>query len=295
MNCPVCDCVGMNSEFRVRPPVHLRIDGPVYAIWGCRDCGYKVAKPSPDRAVLERVYGADFYDTLQQDVPIGDDGRFLGGSSRWPVYKNAVRRVEMLRRMRPVGRLLDVGCGKGIFVKIASRYYDAIGIDVSPHAARWGRKLGIEVRCGDFLDENFSGLQCDIVTFWDSLASMSEPVEVTRKASLLLTDGGVIVATLPDGGSVACRLLGRYWPLMIPPINVAFHTRRSVELIAERCGLRLRRFVHQGKWVDAGFLLLKLRRTLRVDRRGARSPRSVRPFNVFLNLRDIATVILEKV
>jgi hypothetical protein len=58
--------------------------------------------------------------------------------------------------------------------------------------------------------------------------------------------------------------------------------------------LRLQRYGHLGKWIDISFLLLKLKRTLRLrdGSEGKREPGKGR--SVFLNLRDIATVILEK-
>jgi hypothetical protein len=141
---------------------------------------------------------------------------------------------------------------------------------------------------------DFGTQQFDIITMWDVLACIPDPLPTIKRVVSLLKPKGLMAATFPDGGSLACRWLRSYWPMMIPPVNLGFHTRKSIATMAEKTGLHVQRYGHQGKWIDFSFLLLKLRRTLRRsdDSKGNRKPGKGR--SVFLNLGDIATVILEK-
>jgi SAM-dependent methyltransferase len=283
----------MREKFQVFPTVKYDFTSR-YNVLQCRKCGYLAASPIPDSAVLQNVYNTDFHSTPQQAVPLGPDGRLLPESYTSAVYKNAQRRVQMLQRFRSSGTLLDIGCGKGLFCHAASAYYRVVGVDLAQHAVDWGRTLGLDLLCGDFQTMDFGTRRFDIITMWDLLACIPDPLPTMEGVVSLLNPKGLVAVTFPDGGSLACRLLRSYWPMMIPPINLGFHTHKSIATMAEKTGLRLQRYSYLGKLINISFLLLKLKRTLRLrdDKEGKRELGKGR--SVFLNLRDIATVILEK-
>jgi SAM-dependent methyltransferase len=149
----------------------------------------------------------------------------------------------------------------------------------------------MDLQVGNFTSTEFPPQSFDVITFWDSLASIPDQVNTVRRAAALLAPGGLLFVSVPDTSSVAARILGRHWPLMIPPINVAFHTRQSANHLARASGFQVLRFTHQGKWVDAGFLLLKLRSALGFG--GVRRPIG-RQFAVYVQAWDIATIVMTK-
>jgi SAM-dependent methyltransferase len=200
----------------------------------------------------------------------------------------------MLHGFRSSGTLLDIGCGKGLFCQAASAHYRVIGVDLAQHAVDWGRAIGLDLLCGDFRTMDFGTQRFDIITMWDVLACIPDPLSTMKYVVSLLNPKGLLAATFPDGGSLACRWLRSYWPMMIPPINLGFHTRKSIATMAEKTGLRLQRYGHLGKWIDINFLLIKLKRTLRLRDNSEGKRELGKGRSVFLNLRDIATVILEK-
>jgi hypothetical protein len=84
-------------------------------------------------------------------------------------------RVKMLRRRvkpsEPVD-VLDVGIGSGIFVSVLrSLGYFAWGTDVNPYAIEWLERKGW------FFPE---GRKATVLTFWDSLEHILNPVEFIR-------------------------------------------------------------------------------------------------------------------
>ncbi|MEV6596387.1 class I SAM-dependent methyltransferase [Actinoplanes sp. NPDC051346] len=57
----------------------------------------------------------------------------------------AVLDREEAERPRPLGRALDVGCGRGQFTpELAGRGWDATGIDYAPAAIEAARSKGVE-------------------------------------------------------------------------------------------------------------------------------------------------------
>jgi SAM-dependent methyltransferase len=248
----------------------------------------------PDDGELARAYDPAFHDTPQQAVPVMGSSFSRARARGWPIYQNAVDRVRFLQRLKPGGDLLDVGCGKGVFVRVALPPYNGLGIDVAPHAVTAARALGAEAVCGNLCDIDWGRRRFDLLTFWDSLACMPDPVAVMQRASSLLKPDGFIVATVPDAEAHLSRWLGRRWPLAIPPINVALYTKRSLQALGERCGLRIHRHGHWGKWVDVGMACRKGWRMLSGGRAGSGDIPPKRPLAVPVDLGDIATVVYSK-
>src|SRR5712691_10719371 len=68
------------------------------------------------------------------------------------------RTVEFVRRHRPDGRLLDVGCAYGFFLQEARRFFDVAGIELAEDAAAHGRRAGLRVISGVAEEDNLAQL-----------------------------------------------------------------------------------------------------------------------------------------
>ena len=55
-------------------------------------------------------------------------------SNRTVIKRNFARFIERLRRFRPSGRMLELGCAYGYFLDLAQLHWEVTGIDIS-HAA----------------------------------------------------------------------------------------------------------------------------------------------------------------
>ena len=54
--------------------------------------------------------------------------------------KSSKVRVAIFRMLKPDGKLRDIGCGYGRFLKEASFVYKTTGIDISPSKVKFGRE-----------------------------------------------------------------------------------------------------------------------------------------------------------
>jgi SAM-dependent methyltransferase len=295
LSCPVCGSAELATLIRQPAARHLGLP-VVFDIHRCTTCGAAFVANVPDTEALAAMYGQHFFSTSQQTVEVDGNGDFTPRSRRSPVYLNSRRRLERILSLCPGGRLLDVGCARGFFLKAASQAFVVTGTDLSDSAAAYARDtLGLEVVGGDFLTAPLPELHFDVITMWDVLAGLAEPVPGVEKVHRLLKPGGLFVFTVPDIGSLSFRLTRRFWPLLIPPVNLVYFTHRSVHALLEPRGFRILKYRHEGKSLSTNFVLRKLGRILNIrtlDRDSVRIP-GIR--NVFLNLRDIATVYARKV
>lgn len=90
------------------------------------------------------------------------DEHYASGELPWDSGRPARELVELIEAGRlPTGVALDVGCGTGTNVRyLASRGYDAIGLDIAPLAIERAKAAAeptagkVEYRAGDFLNDD---------------------------------------------------------------------------------------------------------------------------------------------
>jgi SAM-dependent methyltransferase len=113
-----------------------------------------------------------------------------------PVF---ARRLAQIEQAIGVGRVLDVGPGLGTFLRLArDRGWRAEGVEMSAFASDFIRRTHqVEVFTGDLTQFAERSVQTfDLITFWDSIEHVAEPLEVLKAARRLLTPHGyVVVAT----------------------------------------------------------------------------------------------------
>lgn len=108
--------------------------------------------------------------------------------------------LEVLGRLVPGGRLLDVGCSSGLFVHLASLAgFEAVGIDTQREAVEQGRsRFGVPLAVGS-LDAGFAReSSLDAITLWDVLEHVPDPYDLLETCRTLLRPGGVLLVKSPN-------------------------------------------------------------------------------------------------
>lgn len=131
-------------------------------------------------------------------------------------------------------RLLDVGCGVGHLVQVASeRGWEAHGIELSPAAVEVCRRFGLSCRVADFLTEELDP-PYDLITMIEVIEHVQSPGAFFRRADQLLRPGGVLYVTTPNFSALTRRLNGSEWT-PISNEHLTYFTPRSIQTVAGRC------------------------------------------------------------
>lgn len=161
----------------------------------------------------------------------------------------AITQSELMPRVPPPSRLLDVGCGAGEFLMVAkSLGYQAQGIDISEASAEICRERGLDACAEDFLIYAFPA-KFDLITMWDVVEHLRDPFSFFQRARSLLTKRGCLFAKIPAFGDISVAL-SNLWPrvsgtLLGAPGHVQYFDRESLAKLLSRTGF-------EAEWINAG-------------------------------------------
>jgi SAM-dependent methyltransferase len=220
-------------------------------------------------------------------------GDYLGAE---PVLRREfAHTVDFIRRFRPGGRLLEIGCAYGFFLQEAKRHFEVTGIELAEDAAAHARRHGLDVVTGIADAPTLARLGShDVIVLLDVIEHLPDPRETLRLSARHLEPGGIIVLTTGDFASIYARLAGPRWRLMTPPQHLWFFTPLSMTRLAQAHGLEVQSIEHPWKVVPLSLIAFQLRRMLGLQAKPAEPTRTTSRLGLPVNLFDAMRVTFRK-
>jgi SAM-dependent methyltransferase len=250
-DCAVCGAA--------QPVLQFAKDG--YSMVQCRACGLLYVGEDPATIDFDALYGEAYY-TGGSDAVFAD---YVGQEAARRAQ--ARRKLALLRWLPPrvprQGRLLDVGCAAGFFLAEARRHYEVQGVELSAWSSAYARdRLGLPVFTGTLQQAMLPADRYDVVTLWDVIEHVPDPVPLMQEAARVLRPGGRLVLTTGDWGSAYAQRRGEQWHLMTPPWHLSMFSRATLTRAAAKAGLAVAGWRSEGVagdgplWRNKGALLL---------------------------------------
>lgn len=143
-------------------------------------------------------------------------------------------------------KMLDVGTGSGELLyqlaRLGFRHLD--GVDPFASHDVCIRGLGINIKKAQLHDIK----SCyDLVMFHHSFEHLDDPLGTLAKAAQLTKPGKQLLIRIPVAGGYAWRTYGLDWIQFDAPRHIFLHTKKSIEILAEKTGLVLERVEYDSK------------------------------------------------
>jgi SAM-dependent methyltransferase len=219
----------------------------------CRACGLAFTWPPTGEAELAAFYPNDYW------------GERTEPDHRWIVRTQREKTRVVSRHAPQGGRILDVGCGAGFFLRaLPAPPWESWGVEISPISAEAAeRHLGQgRVFAGRLAHAPFGGASFDVVTFWASLEHVVAPRTDLLAARRLLKPSGVLVVQVPNLGSLQARHFGSDWFALDLPRHRFHFSRETLERLLRETGFELVETVLRSETHDAHALKQSLKSRL---------------------------------
>jgi SAM-dependent methyltransferase len=194
----------------------------------CASCGLIYQNPRPTFVEMAAHYPPDYESYAPEPAP-GKSSWLLRQAIRYGVAK----RCRYVTRFKHAGRLLDVGCATGIFLKGIRNCgnWEAYGVEINAQAAHIAQEHGLDVRVGTLEQAGFTDGFFDVVTLWDVLEHLHDPGGSLREIYRILKPDGLLVIRVPNASSTDARLFGRYWAGLDAPRHLYVFTPVTLDAL----------------------------------------------------------------
>ena len=232
-----CDFCGSSNYEVLFKRKDLNTDLPgLFTVVKCRECDLLYLNPMPTRkSILEDIY-PDEYDQYHFETskhPVQDILQNYGFS----------KRMRYISKFKKSGRLLDVGCATGDFLKYIQNHlspWEIAGLEpVSEAANISSEKLGIPIEKGLLSDSQFDADSFDVITFWHVFEHLEDPMKSLIETHRLLNNDGIVVITLPITDSLDHKVYKKFWIGYELPRHLYFYSKVKMIDYLEKAGFRI--------------------------------------------------------
>jgi len=192
----------------------------------CKKCGLVYANPRDSLEGLRDAYRR-----------LGEEEYLEESESRSITFSKDLHFIE---RYCKGGNLLDVGCSVGLFLRLAKEnHWNTYGVEISEINSRYARDiLGLDVTTGTIHDANYGDDFFDVITLWDVIEHVPDPMSVLMKLNRIQKPGGYLFLSTPDVGSFLSRILGSRWMWLIRT-HIFYFSRKTIRQMLEKAGYQV--------------------------------------------------------
>src|SRR5438034_71646 len=160
--CALCGSARSCELFQTKD--RLAVTSRLFTIVKCLDCGVGRTLPEMSKAELADYYPSDYWGVEPTDA--------------WIRRSQAEKTGFVKRCGLNGGRILDVGCGAGFFLRaLDEQVWQRFGVEISNEAASQAREKHGDNRiiAGELTEARFPDNKFDLVTFWSALEHTDNP------------------------------------------------------------------------------------------------------------------------
>lgn len=203
--CPICNSNNIKTMPRYANNHLVR----------CGKCGFVFCKPIPSADELNKYYANYSYNENYFVSPVTVKR-----------YKEILKSFETYRKFN---RILDVGCGYGVFLSVAKELgWECYGTEYSPRAVELCNNKGLKVLQGSLQDVIQQLPEMDIIVSIEVIEHVSFPATEIRNMHKVVREGGSLYITTPNFNSLSRRVVKEKSGEIHYPEHLSYFTSKTL-------------------------------------------------------------------
>ncbi|MDQ7064908.1 MAG: class I SAM-dependent methyltransferase [candidate division KSB1 bacterium] len=287
ISCPICDSTDINFSFS-STDINYRLSSKLYQIYNCSNCSVFFQWPIPGENEIKSFYSDEYNEHYESDklratnklkkvtkkiisyiISKNEEAyrenkfdnlvfspfRFFFGNPSIELIQGEIGKQEI--------RVLDVGCGAGVFLEKIARCTNvkySLGCDFSKNAVDTCRRKGLNVLQGtikDVEEKNFN-----VIILKHILEHVPNPYEFLFEIKKRITDDGILLISLPNSDSIGRWIFRKYWAGFDVPRHIFTYNKKSLNFLLQKTGFEIIKCKYDLIFVNSiNPLLGKLRHT----------------------------------
>ena len=147
--------------------------------------------------------------------------------------------LDKLEKFRKTNRILDVGCGIGYFLEVAKeRGWEVYGTEYTDRAIEICEEKGITMKQGKLDPTDFEPESFDVITSFEVLEHINNPIEENLNFYKLLRKGGLVYLTTPNFNSLLRYRLKERYDVITYPEHLSYYTPKTLNKLYTNCGFK---------------------------------------------------------
>lgn len=208
-----------------------------FTYYRCEGCGLVFLDPRPTEEEILEFYTKDYYGEGSQ--------KFIS----WLSLPRLVFAWERVRRLQKCfqtpGRVLDVGCGEGTFLRLLKKEgWECFGTELTAEMASRASRFGVSVSTGEIHENQFPLRYIDVITFWQVLEHLRNPAKIIKSLLPSLKKKGIVAISTPNISSFQAQVFGAEWFHLDPPRHLYLFSPETLKILMESLGFDLVRLYH---------------------------------------------------
>jgi len=211
-------------------------------------------------------------------------------------YKTFKKRLKIVEKYAKKGKMLDIGCNIGTFLKAAKESgWDCYGTDINKKVKGECIKKGIKFYAKPLQKIKFKGNFFDVVVMDDLIEHVHSPKSLLKEVVRILKPGGLIFIVTPDVESVTFKVLKKRWHHLKPKEHIVYFSRVTIRRLLEIYDLKIVFMKNVGRCRKVGTIITKAESLSKIARLLKKIiPKRINEKIIPLNTLDELCIIAKK-
>lgn len=234
MNCNLCG--GNDTKLLFKTKDRNWLTEGSFSLVRCKGCGLVYLSPRPEHQEIAKYYPSHYFSKAYGTVK-------LTAAYQSMMERSFEYRLKQIIKYKKGGRILDIGCGEGYFLKFLSeRNWQTYGLELSEIAAKYAREvLGMNVFIGQLKEASYPDRFFDVITLYDVFEHLYNPSRLPLEIRYILKEDGILLISVPNFDSLERIIFNERWHAIDAPRHLFHFNERLLKLILKKNGFRILR------------------------------------------------------